>query len=95
MIPVVSPNNNRVTLGTALSDMRNQKAWHLQMNSQDFKPASVNLTINMITTLWKGQHDRCGGQIQSSGIVPLGNAIVAVSLSTTLVNLYSSNLVNS
>lgn len=94
MIPTGSPNNNRATLGNVLSEMRYQKALYLKMGSRDFKAASVDLIISMITTLWKGQHDRHGRQIQSSGIVSLGKETVAVSLSTMLVYLLSSNLVN-
>jgi hypothetical protein len=43
--------------------------------------------------LWHGQHDRHGGQPSAPGDVSVKEATVAVSLATTLVNLFSSALV--
>jgi hypothetical protein len=92
-IPVVSPTNSKATLGTVLSQMESQGDWKLPMEREHDKAPSTEVLIGMMRMLWHGQHDRHGGQPSAPGDVSLEEATVAVSLSVTIVNVFSSALV--
>lgn len=55
-VGVVSPQNTRATLGTMLSQMRQQGNWKLPLPDD-----SNDVVIQMIDALWKGQESRHGG----------------------------------
>jgi hypothetical protein len=92
-IPVVSPTNSAATLGTVLRQLEDQADWKLPMEREHERAPSREVLIGMIRMLWNGQHDRHGGQPTAPGDVSVKEATVAVSLATTLVNLFSSALV--
>jgi hypothetical protein len=64
--PLVSPQNNRGTLGTVVRDLRSQVArWELSIgNTATGKPFTVNSFIEILDLLWKGQ-SRHGGNPNS------------------------------
>lgn len=86
-IPVVSPNNERATLGTVLAQVEEQGDWQLPMEREHDRAPSRDVLIGMMRLLWHGQHDRHGGQPSAPGDVSVEEATVAVSLAVTLVNL--------
>lgn len=92
-IPVVSPTNGAATLGTVLRQLEDQADWKLPMEREHERATSREVLIGMTRMLWHGQHDRHGGQPSAPGDVSVKEATVAVSLATTLVNLFSSALV--
>lgn len=92
-VPVVSPSNDRATLGTVLRQMEDQKNWMLPMSREDSRSPSGDVLVGMIRTLWHGQHDRHGGQPSAPGNVSEQEAIVAVGLATTLVQWFDSGAI--
>lgn len=92
-VPVVSPTNSSATLGTVLRQMEDQADWKLPMEREHGRASSREVLIGMMRMLWHGQHDRHGGQPTAPGDVSVEEATVAISLSVTLVNLFSSALV--
>lgn len=92
-IPVVSPANDRATLGTVLSQMESQGDWTLPMEREHDKAPAADVLVGMMRLLWHGQHDRHGGLPSAPGDVSVEEAIVAVSLAVAIVNVFSSELV--
>ncbi|MGP6173647.1 hypothetical protein [Corynebacterium sp. A21] len=92
-IPVVCPNNDRATLGVVARDLAAQGDWHLPMTREDTRSPSKDVVLGMIRVLWSGQHDRHAGQPSTPGNVDAQEAAVAVSLATSLVQLFDAGLV--
>lgn len=92
-IPVVSPTNQRATLGTVLAQLESQSDWSLPMQREHSAAPSAAIVVGMARMLWHGQHDRHGGQPSAPGNVSIEEATVAVSLAVTLVHLFASGLV--
>jgi hypothetical protein len=92
-IPLVSPANSRATLGTLITQMRDQKNWSLPMLREHDDVNSGDAVLNMMRLLWNGQHDRHGGQPSAPGDVTFEEAQVAVSLAVNIVQLFSAGLV--
>ncbi len=93
-IPIISPNNTRATLGTVIRDMENQKRWKLPLSREDSRALSSEVLLKMMKMLWVGQHDRHGGQSDSTA-VSIDEATAAVAVATTLVHLFDAKLVTS
>jgi hypothetical protein len=64
--PLVCPRNTKATLGTVLSDLRNQATrWELSIeDTSTGQPAGIESVIQMLDLLWKGQ-SRHGGNSNS------------------------------
>lgn len=92
-IPHVSPANGRATLGTLITQIRDQKNWSLPMLREQEGNISGDVILHMMRLLWNGQHDRHGGQPSAPGDVTFDEAQVAVSLAVNLVQLFSAGLV--
>jgi len=60
--PLVCPRNNRATLGTVLSDLRNQATqWELSIGDTGTgQPADIGSVVQMLDLLWKGQSRHAG-----------------------------------
>jgi len=92
-IPVVSPTNQRATLGTLINQIRDQKNWSLPMLREQDDARSADVVLSMMRLLWSGQHDRHGGQPSAPGDVTFEEAQVGVSLAVNIVQLFSAGLV--
>jgi hypothetical protein len=92
-IPLVSPTNSRASLGTLITQMRDQRNWSLPMLREHDDVNSGDALLNMMRLLWNGQHDRHGGQPSAPGDVTFEEAQVAVSLAVNIVQLFSAGLV--
>ena len=83
MCPLVSPNNDRATLGTAIRDLRNQGgSWTFAMKHGDGTDTSLEV-IGILQLLWKGQNDRHGSGDYAD--VSIEEAQAAVLLASTVV----------
>lgn len=91
-IPVVSPRNDRATLGTVLRDIAQQGDWKLPMIREHTDAPSGDVLIGMMRMLWHGQHDRHGGDPSAPGNVSSEEATVAVGLAVTLVQWFDAGL---
>lgn len=91
-IPVVSPKNDKATLGTVLSQIESQGDWSLPMDREHPNAPSGDVLRGMMRMLWHGQHDRHGGQPPAPGNVSMDEATVAVGLAVTLVQWFDAGL---
>jgi hypothetical protein len=91
--PIISPKNERATLGTMITDLRNApKKWTVTMSPT--LGQAVETLIAMMDLLWKGQHDRHGTGDDSKPLnVSQKEAEAAVHLATTLVQWFRSGVV--
>lgn len=81
--PLVSPNNDRATLGTAIRDLRNQGgSWTFAMKHGDGTDTSLEV-VGILQLLWKGQNDRHGSGEYAD--VTIEEAQAAVLLASTVV----------
>ena len=92
-VPVVSPDNERATLGTVLKQIEDQRDWKLPMDREHDNASSGVVLTGMMRLLWHGQHDRHGGQPSAPGDVSADEAIVAVSLAVMLVHWLEAGLI--
>ncbi|UOY03627.1 hypothetical protein [Blastococcus sp. PRF04-17] len=93
-VAVVSPKNEKATLGTVLRDIEQQGDWRLPMAREHEGAPSREVLVGMMRLLWHGQHDRHGGQPSSPGDVSFEEASVAVSLAITLVQWFATGLLS-
>jgi hypothetical protein len=91
-IPLVSPKNTMATLGTVLTDIKNQKDWKLEMSREHPGALTKDVLLGMMQALWTGQNDRHAGQ---SGYTPStqAEAEAAVMLAVPLVQWFSSGAI--
>lgn len=85
-IAVVSPNNQRATLGTVIGEMRaDSSRWDVTINA----PNSFDALLGMMNLLWKGQGDRHGTPDSTAPLnVSMSEAEVALHLAVTLVHWF-------
>ncbi|MDA4892868.1 hypothetical protein PFZ55_39000 [Streptomyces sp. MS2A] len=89
VLPKVTPNDDTATLGKAIGQMRAQGDWKLPFIKEHKESPSQSVVLGMLQALWSGHSDRHPGTasyIQSTQEA----SEAAVSLSVTLVNLFSS-----
>lgn len=92
VIPVVSPTNRTATLGTVISQMRDQGDWSLHLTREhDTHPTKV-VVLGMVQMLWTGHGDRHAGQ---PGYAPStrAEAEAAIFLAVPLLQWFSSGAV--
>lgn len=98
-VPLVCPKNPRRSLGTVVSTMESQRDWSLPIDRTDNRADPATTLIAMMRMVWVGQHDRHGGNGDeeeerfSPGDVSFDEAVAAVSLAVTIVNLFDAGLV--
>lgn len=92
-VPVVSPSNARASLGTVLRQMEGQGDWQLPMKREHPQAPSRETVVALMRMLWHGQHDRHGGQPSAPGNVTEPEAVVALSVAVSLVQLFDAGLV--
>ena len=96
MVPVVSPNNSKATLGTMLGDMKNAPdKFSVAMHPIDNTVSPFDIVRSMCQFLWKSQPERHGtpeGRAHSK--VSQKAAEGATHLAVTLVQWFSSGVVS-
>ncbi|GAA4875887.1 hypothetical protein GCM10023222_35100 [Saccharopolyspora cebuensis] len=89
--PLVSPHNNRATLGTVIRDLRNQVSkWELAIGGPDGEPVGIAPLVQMLDLIWKGQ-SRHGGNSNSRNQTQ-AEAVAAVHMAITLAQWVSSDI---
>lgn len=84
LCPLVSPNNQRPTLGTVIRDLRNQASqWELAIGDTGGNPAGIGRLVDMLALLWEGQSRHAGAANSRRQTQIEGEA--AVHLAATLV----------
>lgn len=65
-IPLVSPNHPRASLGTVITDLRNQTSkWELVLVDKYDQPGPIEPFVSLLERLWQGQRSRHGGSSTS------------------------------
>jgi len=93
-IPIVSPANDRATLGTVIADIRNDPTkWVVSLHSPN-PEEQIPAVRGMLELLWKGQTDRHGTPDPSAPLdVSQGDAEAALHLALTLVQWFTSGVI--
>ena len=87
-VPMVSPKNERATLGTIIADIGNKPSKFRVRLQADEPEENVDRLVGMLQMLWKSQLDRHGTPDENVPLnVTLEQARDAVALATTLVHL--------
>lgn len=90
-IPVVSPTNDRATLGTVIRTIEDQKNWTLPFDREHNKSPTGEVLLGMLRTLWHGQHDRhAGGDPDLPLSVSAAEAEAAVTMAVPLVQWFTN-----
>lgn len=89
-IDVVQPNNKSATLGTVITQMKDQGDWRLPLREHQYAP-SAELLLTSARTLWHGHRDRHGSVHYKD--VTHEEARAAVALAATLVEWFSSGAI--
>jgi hypothetical protein len=87
---IVTPANNKATLGTMARDMESQGDWKLELG-ENAKHPSGDVVCRMVRSLWEGQESRHGGNGYRKPTQ--GEAEAAVMLAVPLVQWFSSGAV--
>jgi len=87
---IVSPLNDKATLGTIARDMESQGDWKLELGENP-KHLSGDVVCRMVRSLWEGQESRHGGNGYRKPTQ--GEAEAAVMLAVPLVQWFSSGAV--
>ena len=86
--PIVSPKNERATLGTIIADIRNKPSKFSVRLKADEADGNVDRLVSTLELLWKSEFDRHGSPDESVPLnVSLEEAQDAVAVATTLVHL--------
>lgn len=95
MVPVVSPNNTKATLGTMLGDLKSSTdKYAIELLPADGTVVSFDVVRSMCQLLWKSQPERHGTpeeRIHSN--VSQKAAEGAVHLAATLMQWFTSGVV--
>jgi hypothetical protein len=93
-IPVVIPRQSEPTLGHVIGRLRADGDWSLPLTREDPDAPTSGTVLKLAQALWKGHHDRHGGQPPGSlPEVTQEEAETAVSIAVPLVHWFSTGLV--
>ncbi len=89
--PLVAPASARSTLGTVITDLRNQSAkWELAIGDSTGRPSGPDKLVEMLQLLWQGQSRHAGAPNSRRQNQAEGEA--AVHLAATLVQWLTSGV---
>lgn len=91
-IPVVVPKQTDATLGHVISQLK-RGGWSLPLTREHPEAPTGETVVRMLQALWKGHHDRHGGDSSAPKSVSQEEAETAVSLAVPLVQWFSSGAV--
>lgn len=91
-IPVVSSTNAAATLGTVISQLRDQGNWKLGLTREHTTHTTQQVVLGMAQALWTGQNDWHAGQPGYTPSTP-AEAEAAVMLAVPLVQWFSSGAI--
>lgn len=89
-VPVVVPNQKDGTLGHVIGQLRNDGDWALPLTREDPDAPTSETVVRMAKALWKGHHDRHGGDPSAPKSVSQAEAEAAVLLAVSLVQWFNS-----
>lgn len=92
-IPVVCEGRVRVTMSDVIRTMRADGDWSLPLSREDAAAPSSETVLRMCQGLWKGHHDRHGGDPNAPAQVSQAEAEAALFLAVPLVQWFSSGAV--
>ncbi|MFC4631287.1 hypothetical protein ACFO6V_23780 [Promicromonospora alba] len=86
----VVPSQKDPTLGHVIGQLRNDSDWGLPLTREDPSAPTSETIVRMAKALWKGHHDRHGGDPNAPKSVSQEEAEAAVLLAVSLVHWFSS-----
>ncbi|WP_163544335.1 hypothetical protein [Occultella kanbiaonis] len=92
-IPVVVPKQASATLGHVIGQLCKDGDWSLPLTREDSAAPSSETVLRMCQGLWKGHHDRHGGDPNAPAQVSQAEAEAALFLAVPLVQWFTSGAV--
>lgn len=92
-IPVVVPKQSGATLSHVIGQLKNSGDWSLPLTREHPDAPTSETVLRMIQGLWKGHHDRHGGDPTAPKSVGQDEAEAAVMLAVPLVQWFTSGAV--
>ena len=92
-VPVVVPKQAGATLGHVIGQLRNDGHWSLPLTREDPAAPMAETVLRMCEALWKGHHDRHGGDPAAPKAVGQDEAEAAVHIAVFLVHGFASGMI--
>ncbi|WP_454853922.1 hypothetical protein [Promicromonospora soli] len=89
----VPPNQPSPTLGNVIRQLEKDGDWNLPLTREDPKAPTSETVVRMLRALWRGHHDRHGGDPGAPQSVSQDEAEAAVMLAVPLVQWFTSGAV--
>lgn len=92
-IPLLVPKQSNANLGHVIGQLKNDGNWSLPLTREHPEAPTSETVIRMLQGLWKGHHDRHGGDPTAPKSVGQEEAEAAVMLAVPLVQWFTSGAV--
>lgn len=92
-IPVVVPKQSGATLGHVIGQLRSDGDWSLPLTREDANAPTAATVLGMCQALWKGHHDRHGGDASAPQSVGQEEAEAAVQIAVFLVHGFAAGMI--
>lgn len=92
-VPIVVRRQAGATLGHVIGQLRADGDWSLPLTREDPSAPTSETVVRMCQALWKGHHDRHGGDPEAPESVDQTEAETAVMLAVPLVQWFASGAV--
>lgn len=92
-VPLVVPRQAGATLGHVIGQLRNDGDWSLPLTREDTAAPTAETVLRMCQALWKGHHDRHGGDPAAPQAVDQSEAETATLLAVPLVHWFMSGAI--
>lgn len=92
-VPVVVPKQVGATLGHVIGQLRNDGDWALPLTREDAAAPTPETVLRLCQGLWKGHHDRHGGDASALPAVGQDEAESAVQIAVFLVHGFATGMI--
>ena len=92
-VPVVVPKQSGATLGHVIGQLRNDRDWSLPLTREDPAAPTAEAVLRLCQGLWKGHHDRHGGDPSAPQSVGQDEAEAAVQIAVFLVHGFATGMI--
>jgi hypothetical protein len=91
--PVVVPRQAVATLGYVIGRLRDDGNWSLPFTREDPATPTSDTVLGLCQALWKGHHDRHGGDANAPQSVGQEDAEAAVQIAVFLVHGFATGMI--
>lgn len=92
-VPIVVPKQAEATLGHVIGQLRQDGDWSLPLTREDPSAPTAETVLRLCQALWKGHHDRHGGDASAAQSVGHKEAEAAVQIAVLLVHGFATGMI--